>query len=53
MSSSKICAIVLIVAGVVLIAQKRGLLGDFGPLFHAWWPLLLILAGVVILVRKR
>jgi hypothetical protein len=51
--SSKVCAIILIVVGGVLLAQKQGLMPNLGPLFHAWWPLLLILAGIVMLVRKR
>ena len=53
MRASRIFAIALIVLGAVLLAQKRGLLPDFGPLFHAWWPLLLVIAGVLMLVRKR
>ena len=48
-----VLAIVLIVLGAILLAQKQGYMPDFGPLFRAWWPLLLILAGIVILVRKR
>ena len=51
--SSKTCAIILIVVGAVLLAQKQGLVPALGPLFHSWWPLLLIIAGVVLLVRKR
>ena len=53
MRASRIFAIVLIVLGAVLLAQKQGWMPDFGPLFRAWWPALLILAGVVMLVRKR
>ena len=53
MRASRVFAIVLIVLGAVLLAQKQGYMPDFGPLFRAWWPLLLILAGTVILVRKR
>jgi lipopolysaccharide export LptBFGC system permease protein LptF len=52
-SGSKVFAIVLIVVGAILLGQKQGLVPDLGPLFHAWWPLLLILAGIVMLVRKR
>jgi hypothetical protein len=53
MRASRLFAIVLIVLGAILLAQKQGYMVDFGPLFRAWWPLLLILAGIVILVRKR
>ena len=52
-SGSSICAIVLILLGVFLLLQKRGLIPDLGPLVHAWWPVLLIVLGVVILVRRR
>ena len=46
-------AILLIVVGAFFLLEKRGLLPDLGPLFHAWWPALLIVAGVVMLVRRR
>jgi hypothetical protein len=52
-SGSKVFAIVLIVLGAILLGQKQGLVPDLGPLFRAWWPLLLIIAGIVMLVRKR
>jgi hypothetical protein len=52
MSGSKICAILLIVIGAFLLAQKQGLVPDLGPLIRGWWPLLLIAAGVLILVRR-
>jgi lipopolysaccharide export LptBFGC system permease protein LptF len=51
-SGPRIVAILLILAGCFLLLQKRGLVPNLGPLFHAWWPLLLILAGVAILVRR-
>jgi hypothetical protein len=51
--ASRILAFALILIGGVLLAQKRGLMPDFGPLFHAWWPVLLIVAGIVVLVRNR
>jgi hypothetical protein len=50
---SRTVAILLIVFGIVLLLDKRGLLPDLGGLFHAWWPALLIVAGVVMLVRRR
>jgi hypothetical protein len=53
MRASRVCAIILIVVGSILIAQKHGLMPDFGPLFRAWWPLLLIVAGIFILVRRK
>ena len=49
----RVIAILLIVAGCFLLLQKQGLVPDIGPLFRAWWPVLLIVAGVTILVRRR
>ena len=46
-------AILLIVIGTLFLLEKRGLLPNLGSLFHAWWPALLIVAGVVMLVRRR
>jgi hypothetical protein len=51
-SGSSLFAIALILLGVFLLLQKRQLIPDLGPLFHAWWPVLLILAGVLLLVRR-
>jgi len=50
---SKTLAILLIVIGAFFLLDKRGLLPDVGPLFHDWWPALLIVVGVVMLVRRR
>jgi hypothetical protein len=46
-------AILLIVFGILFLLEKRGLLPNLGGLFHDWWPALLIVAGVVMLVRRR
>jgi len=51
-SGTSILAIALILLGTFFLLQKRQLIPDLGPLFHAWWPLLLIVAGVVLLVRR-
>ena len=53
MKGSRTVAILLIVLGSLFLLEKRGLLPDLGGLFHAWWPVLLIVAGVVMLVRRR
>lgn len=51
-SRSLIPAIVLILIGAFLLLQKQGLVPDIGPLFRDWWPALLIIAGVLLLVRR-
>ena len=53
MKGSRTVASLLIVLGIVFLLEKRGLLPDLGGLFHAWWPALLIVVGVVMLVRRR
>ena len=51
-SGSRITAIILIVLGSYFLLQKQHLIPDFGPLFHDWWPVLLIILGVFLLVRQ-
>ena len=52
-SKSYVPAIVLIALGTYFLLEKRHLLPDFGPLFHDWWPVVLIVAGVLMLIRQR
>ena len=49
---SRAIAVILIVAGTLLLLSNVGWIPRLGPLFHQWWPLLLIVAGVLILVRR-
>jgi len=51
-SSSKIPAIVLIVIGSYFLLEKRNLVPNLGPLFRDWWPVILIVIGVILLVRR-
>ena len=51
-SNSTVLPIVLILVGAYFLLQKQRLLPDLGPLFHDWWPALLVLAGVILLVRR-
>lgn len=51
-SSSSIVAILLILTGIYLLLERRGLIPDFGPLLRAWWPALLIVLGVAMLARR-
>lgn len=46
-------ALVLIVVGVLFLLSNFGLLPRLGPLFVQWWPLILIIVGVSMLVRRR
>ena len=49
---SRAIAVILIVVGALLLLSNVGWIPKLGPLFHQWWPLLLILAGALILVRR-
>lgn len=53
MKGSRIPAIILIVLGTFFLLQKQRLIPDIGPLFRDWWPVILIVAGVWLLVRSR
>ncbi|MEO7773686.1 MAG: DUF5668 domain-containing protein [Steroidobacteraceae bacterium] len=49
---SNVFAVLLIIVGTYFLLARRHLIPDFGPLFHDWWPALLIIAGVILLVRR-
>ncbi len=52
-SNSSVGAYVLIALGIYFLLQKQGLLPNLGPLLSEWWPVVLIIVGVAILVRRR
>jgi len=45
-------ALVLIVVGTLFLLSNLGWMPNFGPLFHQWWPLILIVVGVYLLVQR-
>ena len=49
---SKAGAVILIVAGLLLLASNLGYLPRLGPLFHQWWPLILVVVGALMLMRR-
>jgi len=49
---SRAAALILIVAGALLLLANFGLIPRLGALAHQWWPLLLIVVGILILVRR-
>ena len=49
---SRIGALVLIVVGTVFLLLNLGWIPQLGPLFHKWWPLILIIVGVLLLVKR-
>ena len=48
----RIAAIVLIVLGVLFLLSNLGMLPRLGPLFAQWWPLILIVVGASMLLRR-
>ena len=51
-SKSIVGALVLIVLGVLFLLSNFGWLPRLGPLFAQWWPVILIIVGVYLLVRR-
>jgi hypothetical protein len=45
-------AIILIVIGALFLLSNLGWLPKLGPLIAQWWPLILIVVGVAMLVRR-
>ena len=49
---SRTGALVLIIVGVLLLFSNLGWIPQLRPLLHQWWPLILIIVGVLMFVRK-
>ena len=49
---SRAGALILIGLGVLFLASNLGWIPRLGPILHQWWPLILILIGVLLLVRR-
>lgn len=49
---SRTGAIALIIVGALFLLSNLGMIPQLGPLLHQWWPLILILIGVVMLARR-
>ncbi|MFO1217245.1 MAG: DUF5668 domain-containing protein [Burkholderiaceae bacterium] len=52
MTSRRIGALVLIVLGVLFLLANHGVIPRVGYLFAQWWPLVLIVVGLGLWVRK-
>jgi Domain of unknown function (DUF5668) len=50
--SSRTVALILIVVGTLLLISNLGWIPQIRSLFHQWWPLLLIIVGVLMLGRR-
>jgi hypothetical protein len=51
-SNSDLVAYILIALGTYFLLSKLGWIPHFGPLFSQWWPVILIVIGVAMLLRR-
>ena len=49
---SRTGAIVLIILGTLFLLSNLGVVPQLGPLLRQWWPLILIVIGVIMLVQR-
>ncbi len=49
---SRSVALILIIVGALLLLSNHGWIPQLGPIFHQWWPLILVTAGVLILIQR-
>ena len=49
---SRTGALILIIVGTLFLVSNLGWIPQLGPLFHQWWPLILIIVGILMLVRR-
>jgi hypothetical protein len=48
----RIGAVILIVLGALFLLSNFGLIPRIGPLLAQWWPLILIVVGLSMLLRR-
>ena len=46
-------AYILIGLGIILLLSNLGWLPPLRPLMSQWWPLILIIAGILLLLRRK
>jgi hypothetical protein len=49
---SRIGALILIIVGTLFLLSNLGWIPRIGPFLHQWWPLILIIVGLLMLVRR-
>jgi hypothetical protein len=49
---SRVGALILIVLGVLFLSSNLGWIPRLGPLLAQWWPVILIVVGVYLLVQR-
>ena len=49
---SRAGAFVLIIVGTLFLLSNLGMIPQLGPLLRQWWPLILIVVGVLMLAQR-
>ena len=49
---SRTGALILIVVGALFLLSNLGWIPQIGPLLRQWWPLILIIVGILMLVQR-
>lgn len=49
---SRTCAIIFIIVGALLLMANLGWIPELRPLLRQWWPLILIVIGIVMLIQR-
>jgi uncharacterized membrane protein len=49
---SRTTAIILVVLGTLFLLSNLGWIPHIGPLLRQWWPVILIVVGVVMLAQR-
>jgi len=49
---SRTAAVILIIVGAAFLLSNLGWIPRLGPLLHQWWPLILIIAGLLMLIQR-
>jgi hypothetical protein len=50
---SNFSALILIVVGVLFLLSNLGMIPHVWPLLRQWWPVALIVAGIIMLLEGR
>jgi LiaI-LiaF-like transmembrane region len=52
LTRSRTCAIVLIIVGTLFLLSNLGIIPEIRPLLRQWWPLILVIVGVLMLIQR-
>jgi hypothetical protein len=52
LTRSRTGALILIIVGTLFLLSNLGWIPRIGPILRQWWPLILIVVGVLMLVQR-